>query len=90
MQASGGISEEEAIEIARKQMESDLGEKAEGMVLTTDIYGCGAFLNDISNQTYFEHDGDVAYIVDFSNPNEHYGYTYTIDAVDGSILYIAK
>ena len=90
VQAAGGISEEEAIEIARKRMEDDLGEKAEGMELTTDIYGCGAFLNDISNQTYFEHDGDMAYIVDFSNPNEHYGYTYTIDAVDGSILYIAE
>ena len=71
-------------------MEADLGEKAEGMELTTDIYGCGAFLTDISNQQTYEHDGDVAYIVDFSNPNEHYGYTYTIDAVDGSILYIAE
>ena len=89
VQAAGGISEEEAIEIARNRMEADLGAEAEGMELTTDIYGCGAFITDISNQTYFEHEGDVAYIVDFSNPNEHYGYTYTIDAVDGSILHIA-
>lgn len=70
-------------------MEEVLGEEMEKLELTTDIYGCGAFITDISNQTYFEHEGDVAYIVDFSNPNEHYGYTYTIDAVDGSILYIA-
>lgn len=89
VEAAGGLSEEEAIEIVRAHLEEVLGEEMEKLELTTDIYGCGAFITDISNQTYFEHEGDVAYIVDFSNPNEHYGYTYTIDAVDGSILYIA-
>ena len=89
VEAAGGLSEEEAIEIVRAHLEEVLGEEMEELELTTDIYGCGAFISDISNQTYFEHEGDVAYIVDFSNPNEHYGYTYTIDAVDGSILYIA-
>lgn len=89
VEAAGGLSEEEAIEIVRAHLEEVLGEEMEELELTTDIYGCGAFITDISNQTYFEHKNDVAYIVDFSNPNEHYGYTYTIDAVDGSILYIA-
>lgn len=89
VEAAGGISEEEAIEIVRAHLEEVLGEEMEKLELTTDIYGCGAFITDITNQTYFEHKNDVAYIVDFSNPNEHYGYTYTIDAVDGSILYIA-
>ena len=87
VQAAGGISEKEAIEIARKQMVSDLGSKAEGMELETDIYGCGAFLNDISNVTYYEHEGDLAYRVSFRNLNDHTAYTCTIDAVNGRVLY---
>ena len=90
VQAADGISEEEAIEIARKQMESELGEKAAGMELLVDIYGCSAFLNDISNQTTYEHERDVAYIVGFHNLDDHSSYTCTIDAVDGSILHIAQ
>lgn len=86
VQAAGGISEEEAIEIARKQMESELGERAKKMELETDIYGCGAFLVDISNQTNYEHEGDVAYIVGFRNPNDCSTYNCKIDAVDGSVL----
>lgn len=86
VQAEGGISEEDAIEIARKQMESELGEKAEGKELLTDIYGCGAFLEDISAHTSYEHERDVAYNVGFGNPNNHSTYTCIIDAVDGSIL----
>ena len=90
VQAADGISEEEAIEIARKQMESELGEKAAEMELLVDIYGCSAFLNDISNQTTYEHERDVAYIVGFHNLDDHSSYTCTIDAVDGSILHIAQ
>lgn len=90
VQAVDGISEEEAIEIARKQMESELGEKAAGMELLVDIYGCSAFLNDISNQTTYEHERDIAYIVGFHNLDDHSSYTCTIDAVDGSILHIAQ
>ena len=87
-QAAGGISEKEAIEIARKQMESELGERAAEMELLTDIYGCSAFLNDISNVTYYEHEGNVAYRISFSSLNDHTTYTCMIDAVDGSVLYI--
>ena len=86
VQTAGGISEEEAIEIARKQMRSELGERAEEMELETDIYGCGAFLVNISNQTDYEHEGDVAYIVSFRNPNDRSTYNCKIDAVDGSVL----
>lgn len=86
VQAAGGISEEEAIEIAKRQMESELGERATEMILETDISGCGAFLVDISNQTNFEHEGDLAYIVGFRNPNDHSTYNCKIDAVDGSVL----
>ena len=86
VQTAGGISEEEAIEIAGKQMESELGERAEEMELETDIYGCGAFLVDISNQTEYEHEGDLAYIVSFRNPNDRSTYNCKIDAVDGSVL----
>ncbi len=47
VQAAGGISEEEAIEIARKQMESVLGEEAAGMELRTYEGGCGAQIRSI-------------------------------------------
>lgn len=86
VQAADGISGEEAIEIARKKMESDLGERAERMELLTDIYGCGAFLNEISEQSYYEHDGDLAYLVSFTDPDDHSAYTCWIDAVDGSVI----
>ena len=83
-----GISEEEAIEIARKQMEAALGENAAGMELLTDMNGCGAFLRDISDITYYEHERDVAYEVAFRNHEAHRAYICFIDPVDGTILYI--
>lgn len=90
VQEADGISEEEAIEIARKQMESELGEKKEEMELMTDIYGQGAFLIDISNTTQYEHERDIAYTVGFRNVNDRTIYACIIDAVDGSILRIQK
>lgn len=87
VQAAGGISEEEAIEIARKQMESDLGEEAAGMKLRTDEFGCGARIIDISDETSYEHKEDVAYLVNFYNPYVDFSnHLYYIDAMDGSIL----
>lgn len=87
VQAAGGISEEEAIEIARKQMESVLGEEAVGMKLRTYEDGCGAQIIDISDETYYEHKGDVAYMVNFWNPYADFSnYIYYIDAMDGSVL----
>lgn len=88
VRAADGISEEEAIEIARKQMEAALGEEAEGMELLTDINGRGAFLNDISNDTFYEHERDMAYTVAFRNHEAHRTYICFIDPVDGTILYI--
>ena len=83
-----GISEEEAVEIARKQMEAVLGEEAAGMELLTDMNGRGAFLNDISVDTFYEHERDVAYTVAFRNHETNRAYICFIDPVDGMILYI--
>lgn len=89
VQAAGGISAEEAIEIATKQMESDLGERAEGKeILRYQDGSVAVFLQDISGQTTYEHKGDLAYFVNFSNASDHSTYTCIIDAVDGSILLI--
>ncbi len=71
-------------------MEAELGDGADGKELNTDINGCSAFLTDISDQTSYEHERDVAYIVSFGNSNDQSTYTCTIDAVDGSILYTAE
>ncbi len=89
IQAAGGISEEEAIEIATKQMKDELGERAEGKEILKYEDGSEAVIKiDISEQTDYEHKGDVAYLVIFSNPseNDHSTYYCMIDAVDGSIL----
>lgn len=88
IEALGGISEEEAIEIARKQMESDLGERAEGYEILKYRDGSAAvFKDDISGQTDYEHKSDMAYTVHFDNPDNHSEYyECIIDAVDGSIL----
>ncbi len=89
IQAAGGISEEEAIEIATKQMEAELGEDAEGKEILKYEDGSVAVIKiDISEQTDYEHKGDVAYLVIFRNPseNDHSTYYCMIDAVDGSIL----
>lgn len=89
IQAAGGISEEEAIEIATKQMKDELGERAEGKEILKYEDGSVAVIKiDISEQTDYEHKGDVAYLVIFSNPseNDHSTYYCMIDAVDGSIL----
>ncbi|MDE6621942.1 MAG: PepSY domain-containing protein [Lachnospiraceae bacterium] len=89
IQAAGGISEEEAIEIAAKRMVDELGERAEGKEILKYHDGSAAvIIQDISEQTDYEHKGDIAYLVIFSNPDENNHSTYycMIDAVDGSIL----
>lgn len=89
IQAAGGISKEEAIEIAAKQMESDLGERAEGKEILKYRDGSVAVpILDISERTDYEHKGDLAYYVFFSDTNDHSMYCCIIDAVDGSILLI--
>lgn len=95
VKAAGGISEEEAIEIARKAMEEDIGEKAEGMRLRpwqerlgwkTDL--CIADWGEIKE----EDRGALGYYMQFDdyddNGNTEDGTDYhcTVNAVDGSIL----
>ncbi|MCM1263203.1 MAG: hypothetical protein NC313_10825 [Butyrivibrio sp.] len=88
IQESGGISAEEAIEIAQAQMELELGDKAEGKELLRYNDGTIAVRPyDISGQTAYAHDNDIAYIIGFGNPVDRSGYTCTIDAIDGSILH---
>lgn len=91
VQAADGISEEEAIEIATKQMEAELGERAEGKEIARREDGSVVvLLLDISGETGYGHKGDMAYLVGFSNPIDHSSYTCTIDAVDGSILHTCE
>ncbi len=88
IKAAGGISEEEAIEIARKAMEADVVEKAGELELfiSSDYerYGWKADL--------YEDDGVVYYSVNFINkelemvdPQDYFSYNCSINAVDGSI-----
>lgn len=90
VQDAGGISGDEAVEIARMQLKLDLGERAEELELMTDSTGSGASLMDvldISEEGELESKAGVIYDVGFGNPEDHVTYGYIIDAVDGSILY---
>lgn len=89
VQEKGGISGDEAVEIAKEQLKADLGEKADELGLMTDNSGSGAALMDvldIAPEGELESKADVVYDVGFGNPDTHDTYGYVIDAVDGSIL----
>lgn len=92
VQEADGISGEEAIEIAKRQLAADLGEKAASLELMTDTRGDGATLLDVSDESEIgikvESKAGVAYDVSFGDPDTHAVYGYVIDAVDGSILHI--
>lgn len=95
VQDANGISRDEAVEIAKKQLVADLGDKADGLELMTYNDGTpGASLLDASDYTEaaFERESKagVIYDVGFGNPETHDTYGYLIDAVDGSILYTYK
>lgn len=94
LQDAGGISEEAAVEMARKQLKADLGEAADELELLTDYSGRGACLLDALDYTEVELNGEskagVIYDVGFGNPDTHSVYGYLIDAVDGNILYTYK
>lgn len=95
VQEANGISRDEAVEIAKKQLVADLGDKADGLELMTYNDGTpGVSLLDASDYTEaaFERESktDVIYDVGFGNPETHDTYGYLIDAVDGSILYTYK
>lgn len=85
VQDAGGISGEEAIEIAKEQLTADFGEEAKRLELMTDRTGNGATLMDVSEE--FGEKADVAYNVGFGDPDDRsFTYGYIIDAADGSIL----
>lgn len=90
VQDAGGISRDEAVEIAKEQLKTDLGDKAEGLELMTDRYGSGACILDALDFSEADLERDsragVMYDVGFGNPDNHSTYGYLIDAVDGSIL----
>ena len=87
IKAAGGISEDEAIEIARKAMETDIGETAKELevVISSDYTKNGRKLY------LFEDDGVVYYSVHFANkeevidPEDFCHYNCKVNAVDGSI-----
>lgn len=93
--AGGGISVDEAVEIAQKQLTSDLGDKADELELMAYSDGTpGVSLLDASDYSEVEFASEskagVIYEVGFGNPETHATYGYIIDAVDGSILYTYK
>lgn len=75
VRAMGGISEKEAIAIARKQMESEIGALAEKTELSQ------VNLHDLKGDPVA-----VEYLVVFYDPEEIHYYLYDIDAADGSLL----
>ena len=95
VQDANGISRDEAVEIAKKQLFADLGDKAGELELMTYNDGTpGVSLLDASDYSEVEFAGEskagVIYDVGFGNPDTHSVYGYIIDAVDGSILYTYK
>lgn len=94
IKAAGGISEDEAIEIARKAMETDIGEKAKELevCIFPDVASNGWKLSlfDITDWDEYKDKGDIAYSVTFSNteevePKDFCTYKCFVNAVDGSI-----
>lgn len=93
VKAAGGINEEDAIEIARKAMEADIGEKSKELKIyisrKAESYGWKLELCDITDED--EYKGDIAYSVNFDNveemekPEDFFAYSCYVNAVDGSI-----
>lgn len=95
VQDANGISRDEAVEIAKQQLMTDLGDKADELELMTYNDGTpGVSLLDASDYSEVEFAREskagVIYEVGFGNPDTHSVYGYIIDAVDGSILYTYK
>ena len=95
VKAAGGINEDEAIEIARKAMETDIGEKAKELevCIYPDLASNGWKLRlwDITDWDEYKDKGDIAYSVQFGNkekvvdPKDFCNYNCFVNAVDGSI-----
>lgn len=94
VKAAGGISEEEAVEIAKKAMETDLGDKAKELKLGIDeTFGWSSDLCVADWSEIKEKDkGALAYSVGFNNVedvpqiDDWLNYVCVVNAVDGSIL----
>lgn len=95
VKAAGGISEESAVEIAQKAMETDLGEKAKELKLGVDeTFGWSSDLCVADWSEIKEKDkGALAYSIGFGNVIEDeteiedwLNYVCVVNAVDGSIL----
>lgn len=96
VKAAGGISEEEAIEIARKAMEADIGEKAKELKVyispKAESYGWKLDLRDITDEDDYK--GNIAYFLQFDNAEnmkepedfkDYFSYNCGVNAVNGSI-----
>lgn len=91
---AGGISEEEAVELAKKALETDLGDKGKDLTLVIDeAFGwcsdlCVADWSEIKEKDR----GAIAYSVGFNNAKEGMdekellNYNCVVKAADGSIL----
>lgn len=93
--AGGGISADQAVEIAREQLKAELGDKADELELLKYRDGSNAVsLMDVSDYSEAEFacesKAGVMYHVHFDSPDAQYAYGFFIDAVDGRILYTYK
>lgn len=91
---AGGISEEEAVELAKKALETDLGDKGKDLTLVIDeAFGwrsdlCVADWSEIKEKDR----GALAYCIGFNNADkvtevdDLLNYNCTVNAADGSIL----
>lgn len=96
VKAADGISEEEAVEIARKALAKDLGDKSKGLKLIVDeTYGWSSDLCIADWSEIKEKDkGAIAYSIGFNNVEigkemdieDLVNYVCVVNAVDGSIL----
>lgn len=94
VEEAGGISEEEAVELAKKALETDLGDKGKDLTLVIDeAFGwrsdlCVADWSEIKEKDR----GAIAYSVGFNNAKEGMdekellNYNCVVKAADGSIL----
>ena len=94
VKAADGISEKEAIEIARKALETDLGKKGKELkLIINETYGWSSDLCVADWSEIKEKDrGAIAYFIGFNNVEEGMdikdvlNYNCAVNAVDGSIL----
>ena len=87
VQSAGGVSEEKAIEIAEKAMETDIGARSGRMELHIDYRGWSSFLWDVTNWNEYRERGEIAYFFQFDDTEDGwYSYHCVVNALDGSIL----